>query len=75
MRDMLVDFQYDSEQDNYIYSFRMSAEKKTGAYSKTAALWFHTGRSHPQISGGCDGTGRSMLLTQLYTEICGITRR
>lgn len=28
MRDMLIDFQYDPEQDNYIYSFRMSAEKK-----------------------------------------------
>lgn len=28
MSDMLIDFQYDPEQDNYIYSFRMSAEKK-----------------------------------------------
>ena len=28
MSDMLVDIQYDPEQDNYIYSFRMSAEKK-----------------------------------------------
>ena len=28
MSDMLINFQYDPEQDNYIYSFRMSAEKK-----------------------------------------------
>lgn len=28
MSDMLIDFQYDPEQDNYIYRFRMSAEKK-----------------------------------------------
>ena len=28
MSDMLVDIQYDPVQDNYIYSFRMSAEKK-----------------------------------------------
>ena len=28
MSDMLIDFQYDSEQDNNIYSFRMFAEKK-----------------------------------------------
>ena len=28
MNDMLIDIQYDSEQNNYIYSFRMSEEKK-----------------------------------------------
>lgn len=28
MSDMLIDFQYDPEQVNCIYSFRMSAEKK-----------------------------------------------
>ena len=28
MSDILVDIQYDPEQDDYIYSFRMSAEKK-----------------------------------------------
>lgn len=28
MSDMLIDIQYDSEQNNYIYSFRMSEEKK-----------------------------------------------
>lgn len=28
MSDMLIDMQYDPEQDNYIYSFRISAEKK-----------------------------------------------
>lgn len=28
MSDMLVDIQYDPAQDNYTYSFRMSAEKK-----------------------------------------------
>lgn len=28
MSDMLINIQYDPEQDNYIYSFRMSAEKK-----------------------------------------------
>lgn len=25
---MLIDFRYDPEQDNYIYSFQMSSEKK-----------------------------------------------
>ena len=28
MSDMLIDIQYDPEQNNYIYSFRMSEEKK-----------------------------------------------
>ena len=28
MRDILLDIQYDSEQKNYIYSFRMSEHKK-----------------------------------------------
>ena len=28
MSDMLLDIQYDPEQNNYIYSFRMSEEKK-----------------------------------------------
>lgn len=28
MSDMLLDIQYDLEQDNYIYSFQMSTEKK-----------------------------------------------
>lgn len=28
MRDMLIDIQYDPEQNNYIYSFRMSEQKK-----------------------------------------------
>lgn len=28
MRDMLIDIQYDPEQNNYIYSFRMSEKKK-----------------------------------------------
>lgn len=28
MSDILIDIQYDPAQDNYIYSFRMSAEKK-----------------------------------------------
>ena len=28
MSDMLIDFQYDPEQNNYIYSFRMSEQKK-----------------------------------------------
>ena len=28
MSDMLIDIQYDLEQNNYIYSFRMSEEKK-----------------------------------------------
>ena len=28
MSDMLVDIQYDPEQNNYVYSFRMSEEKK-----------------------------------------------
>ena len=27
MSDMLIDIQYDPEQNNYIYSFRMSEEK------------------------------------------------
>lgn len=28
MSDMLIDIQYDPEQNNYIYSFRMSEQKK-----------------------------------------------
>ena len=28
MSDMLLDIQYDPEQNNYIYSFRMSEQKK-----------------------------------------------
>ena len=28
MSDMLVDIQYDPEQNNYVYSFRMSEQKK-----------------------------------------------
>ena len=28
MSDMLIDIQYDSEQNDYIYSFRMSEQKK-----------------------------------------------
>ena len=28
MSNMLIDIQYDPEQNNYIYSFRMSEEKK-----------------------------------------------
>ena len=28
MSDMLIDIQYDLEQNNYIYSFRMSEQKK-----------------------------------------------
>ena len=28
MSDMLIDFQYDPEQNNYIYNFRMSEQKK-----------------------------------------------
>ena len=29
MSDMLLDIQYDSEQNNYIYRFRMSEQKKS----------------------------------------------
>lgn len=28
MSDMLIDIQYDPEQNNYIYNFRMSVQKK-----------------------------------------------
>lgn len=28
MRDMLIDIRYDPKQNNYIYSFRMSEQKK-----------------------------------------------
>ena len=28
MQDMLIDIQYDPEQNNYIYSFRMSEQRK-----------------------------------------------
>ena len=28
MSDMLIDIQYDPKQNNYVYSFRMSEEKK-----------------------------------------------
>ena len=30
MNDILLDIQYDPEQKNYIYSFRMSEQKKLG---------------------------------------------
>lgn len=41
MSDMLLDIQYDPEQNNYIYSFRMSEQKKCDLESDCKAMVQH----------------------------------
>ena len=48
MSDMLVDIQYDPAQDNYIYSFRMSAEKKLELAAKLQPFGSTLGEAIPK---------------------------
>ena len=56
MKDVLLDIQYDPEQNNYIYSFRMSEQKKRDLEKRLKEYGGHFGRSNSKLFAGSYGS-------------------